>query len=110
MAEHPICYLEVINDVGAIKTWGKQFRTQLGHLSCDNETAVTIFQAGRGRAKQLWLICTSNDINLAVGYIAGELLISSAHVLRYWHMGQQYKDCVNMLIKDQGGEHYLCVS
>ena len=34
--------------------------------------------------------------------ITGVLLIFSADALSYWHMGQQYKDCVNMLINDKG--------
>ena len=66
-------------------------------------------QAGPGRdpfiqacAQQLWLVCGSHDITLAVGDIAAELLIFSSDALSHWHMGQQYKDRVNMFIKDNG--------
>ena len=91
--------------MAAIKTWAKHFRNNY----CDNEMAVTIFKAGSGRdpfieacARQLWLVYTFNDITLAVGHITCDLLISSADALSCWHTGQQYKDCVNMLIKDNG--------
>ena len=55
--------------MAAIKMWAKHSRNQLIHIYCDNETAVTIFQAGRP--------------SLAVGHIAGELLISSADSLSH---------------------------
>ena len=104
-----MCHLDVRNAVDAIKTSAKWFRNQLVHLYCDSEIAVTIFQVGHGRdpfiqvcAWQFWLACTHNDITLAVGDIAGELLISYANALSHWHMSNQYKDCVNILIKDKG--------
>ena len=109
MTDHPICYLDAINAMAAIKTRAKDFRNQLVHLYCHNKMTITIFQAGYGRdpfiqacAQQIWLVCTSNDITMAGGHIAWELLISSADALSRWHMGQQYKDHVNMLIKDKG--------
>ena len=108
MADHPIYHLEAINAIATINTWAKLFSNRLVHPKCDNETAVTIFQAGCGRdhfiqacARQLLLTCTSYDITMAVGHIAGELLISSADALSHCHIGQQYKDHVNMLIKDK---------
>ena len=45
---------------------------------------------------------TSNDITMAVGHISGEGYVHFADALSRWHMGQQYKDPVNMLIKDKG--------
>ena len=108
MADHPICYLEAINAISAIKMWAMHFKTQLVHLYWDNEMEITIVQAGHGRDpfiqvcdQQLWLICASYDITLDVGHIGGELLIFSADVLSHWHMGQQFKDCVNILIRDK---------
>ena len=78
-------------------------------MYCDNDAAVHIFQAGRGRdlflqscAHQLWLTCASHDITLAVDHIPGEFLTSSADALSWWHTGQQFKDRVNCVIRDQG--------
>ena len=79
------------------------------HLYCDNEMAVNIFQAGHGKdtfiqacTRPLWFICATHYITLAVGHIAGEHFTSSAAALSRWHMGQHYKDRVNMLIQDKG--------
>ena len=94
-ADHPICHLEAANEVVAVKTWAADFQHKLVHLYCDNESAVHIFQAGRGRnhflqscAHHLWLICASHDITLAVSHIPGEFLTSSADALSQWHTGQ----------------------
>ena len=109
MADHPICYLEAINAIAAIKMWARHLKNQLVHLYWDNEMAITIVQAGRGRDpfiqvcdQQLWLICTSYDITQHVGHIAGELRIFSVDVLSHWFMGQRFKDLVNILISDKG--------
>ena len=79
------------------------------HLYCDYDTAVHIFQAGKGWdpffescARQLCLSCVSHDIILAVGYIPDEFLTSSANALSRWHMDQQFNDRVNCLIQDHG--------
>ena len=75
--------------------WGKskpgrvaEFQHKLEHLYCDNDTAVHIFQVGKGRdtvlqgcARQLWLTCAFHDITLTVGHIPGKLLTSSANAL-----------------------------
>ena len=107
--DHPICHLEAANAVAAVRTCATAFQHQLVHFYCDNDTAVHIFQAVRGRddflqscAHQLWLTCASHDITLALGHIPGELLTSSADTLSRWHTGQQYKDHVNYLIRDKG--------
>ena len=80
---------------------GQLFRIHLvSVLYC--EIAITIFQAGCGRnpfiqarARQLWLVCTSNDITMAVGVV--NLFYRCVQAI-----GQQYKNCINMLIKGKG--------
>ena len=44
-----ICHLEVLNATVAIKSWAPKYANRLVHLFSDNTTAVSIFQAGRGR-------------------------------------------------------------
>ena len=63
-ARHPVCYLETLNAVVAIKMFVQWHKDQFFHLFCDSATAVAIFQAGRERntflqacARELWLTC-----------------------------------------------------
>ena len=55
-----ICHLEALNAALAIKLWAPQFVHQLIHLFCDNQAAVTIFQAGQG--KDAFLQACSRDM------------------------------------------------
>ena len=43
----PICHLEALNAVVALKIWAPIFTKQFIHLFSDNTTAMAIFQAGR---------------------------------------------------------------
>ena len=94
---HPICHLEVLNVVVALSIWAPKLICKLVHLFCDNAMAVNVFQAGCSKdqsiqvcARQLWLLCTTHDITLAVGHIVGEPLTASVDAPRCWHLGQCY--------------------
>ena len=104
---HPICHLEALNAVVAIKLWAPSFSNCLLHLFSDNAKAVAIFQAGRGRdcflqpcAREIWLTCAVWDITLAVGHVPGDSLTGTADALSRYHLGQVYKDMVHLLLSD----------
>lgn len=107
--EKPICYLEALNAVVAIKLCASQLAHQFVHLFCDNVTAHTINQAGRGRdtfleacAQEMWITCAIWDITLAVGHIPGESLMATTDALSKWHLGQVFTDRISALVKDRG--------
>ena len=107
--EHPICHLETVNAVAALKTWAPQLKCCLVHLHTDNATATAaIFQLSRGRdsyiqscTREMWLICAQADITLAVSHVLIESLTDSADALSSYHMAQVYKDTVQSLV-DKG--------
>ena len=47
--QHPVCHLEVLNALGALRRWAPRLKGQLIQLYIDSITAVDIFQAGEGR-------------------------------------------------------------
>ena len=76
-----ICHLEAINAMVAVQIWAPIFTKQLVYLFSDNSTAVTIFQAGKGKdpfiqacAREIWLTCTAWDVTMAVGHVLGASL------------------------------------
>ena len=82
---HTICLLEELNAVVDLSIWAHKHSGILDHLLCDNAMAVSMFQAGYGKdqfiqacARQLWLLCATHDVTLAVGHISGDFLTASA--------------------------------
>ena len=71
----PICHLEALSVVVAVKYWALHWKGHVVHLYSDNATVLTIFQAGRGRdsfievcARELWLACVQFSITLGVAH------------------------------------------
>ena len=105
---HPICHLEALNTTVAITLCTPQFAHQLFHLFCNNEDAVTIFQADNGKVpfrqactRDIWQVYAQRDITLKVGHILVELLSDTADDLRRYHLGQTYRDRVSSLPHDK---------
>ena len=103
--KHPICHLETVNAVAALKTWAQCLQGCLVHLHTDNNTAAAIFQLGRGRdsyiqacARELWLICAVNDIMLVVSHVPGESLTETVDALSRFHLGQPFQGRVQRLV------------
>ena len=76
--------------------------------------AIAIFQAGKGTGsflqaftREIWLTFAAWGITLAVGHRAGVTLTSSVGALTWWHLGQTYKDKVDVLLKDK---NIACIS
>ena len=68
---------------------------------------MAIFHAGRGRdpflqacAREIWLTCAVSDIILAVGHVSGASLTDTADALSRWHLGQVYKDKVQLMLSN----------
>ena len=92
-----MCHLEALNAALA-----PHFVHQLIHLYCDNQAAVNIFQAGRGKddflqayLRDIWQMCAQWDISFAVGHIPCAYLQKSADALSCYHLGQPYQDRVS---------------
>ena len=92
----------------AIKLWPPQFVHQLVHLFCDNQAAITIFQARPGKdaffracARVIWQTCVQWDITFAVSHIPSAHLQETADSLSRFHLGQPYRDRVSSLIADK---------
>ena len=101
----PICHLEALNAVVALKVWAHMFSGHLVHLFSVNTTSVAIFQVGRSRdafiqacTRGIWLTCATWDITLAVGHISGASLEGTADALSRWHLGQPYQARVDRLL------------
>jgi hypothetical protein len=104
--EHPICHLEALNCVAALKQWGPQLTGKAVTLHCDSATAVAVLQLGKGRdpfvqqcARELWLTTAIQDIQLKVEHVPGEQLALTADALSRYHLGPIYRKRVQELIK-----------
>jgi hypothetical protein len=102
--QHPICHLEALNCMLALKLWGPQLAGKKVSLHCDSATAVAVLQAGRGRdeyiqqcAREIWLVTARYDIDLSVHHVAGEQLTASADALSRCHLGAPYQQRVDGL-------------
>ena len=102
--QHPICHLEALNCVLALKLWGPQLAGKKVSLHCDSATAVDVLQAGRGRdhyiqhcAREVWLLTARLDIDLSMQHVSGEQLRDSANALSRRHLGAPYQQRVTEL-------------
>ena len=97
----------------AIKLWAPKYTNRLVHLFSNNSTVVTIFQAERGRdpflqacAREIWLHCATWDVTLVVGHGPGESLTLAADALSRYDLGQVFRECVDVVLKEMG---IICV-
>jgi hypothetical protein len=104
--QHPICHLEALNCVLALKLWSSQLAGKKVSLHCDSATAVAVLQAGKGRdpfiqqcAREVWLLTATHDIDLSVHHVPGDLLKHSADALSRRHLGAQFKQRVDELVQ-----------
>jgi hypothetical protein len=73
-----IAFLEALNIIVALRTWGNCFRGKNVRVWCDNQAAVAVLGNGRahdesmqGVARNLWLWASAFDTNLQFRHIAG---------------------------------------
>ena len=67
----PICHLEMLNIVAAIKIWAPQCNYHTITIHCDNSVAISVLATGRGRdsyllrcAREIWFITALHHIQL----------------------------------------------
>jgi hypothetical protein len=100
-----IVHLEMLNIVLACKLWANVWSNAAVEIFCDNAPAVCVLQNGRSKdnyllkcAREIWLICVTNDISLKVTHKPGhEMDIPDA--LSRFHSRAASAVIVNDLIK-----------
>ena len=77
-AQYPICYLEMLNVLVALRIWGHMWNDKQVLLFCDNSTTVAVLSNGRSRdafllscARHIWLITVTCRIALTVRHKPG---------------------------------------
>jgi hypothetical protein len=103
--EHPICHLEALNCVVALRLWAPALANRHVNLMCDSSVAVAVLQAGRGRdpfllacARHIWLICAQQQIDLQVIHEPGVKLLDTADALSRCHLGASFQRKVQDLV------------
>jgi hypothetical protein len=104
----PICHLDALNCVIALKQWAHHLTHSKVVIHCDSATAVAVMQAGKGRdsyiqacAREIWLVAAMHHISLSVVHISGQQLTLTADALSRYHTAPKYREKVNNLIKQQ---------
>ena len=94
----PIHMLELLTVVAAIKQWALSLRGQRLQLLCDNTAAVLAINSGRTKCsftsaclRELWLVCSTNDIELRAVHIPG-VDNRQADWLSRWHIDVKFRD------------------
>ena len=96
-AYHPLCHMEAVNVVAALRTWAHRLmgcRVHLHNIAIQWQPYSNCW--GRDSYIQactceLWLICAHADITLAISHISRESLTQSVDALRRYYMGQAFK-------------------
>lgn len=77
--EHrPICHLEMLNIVVAVKLWAPKWKNNTVTLFCDNAPAINVLSSGRGRdsfllqcAREIWLLSAKFDFVIKATHMPG---------------------------------------
>lgn len=99
----PICHLEILNLVIAVKLWAPQWQHSVITVYCDNMTAVSILSHGRGKdpfilqcAREIWLLSALHSFTVIPTHRPGcEMTISDA--LSRHHLHKSFRDIVSSL-------------
>lgn len=99
----PICHLEMLNIVVAVKTWALQWQHKIVTIYCDNSPAINVLTSGRGRdcfllqcAREIWLISAKYDITITPVHKPGSEMIL-ADALSRVHLRPGFKKLVDNL-------------
>ena len=92
-----ICHLEMLNCVVALKLWVSKLNNSTVQLHCDSMVTVSVLQSGRGRdtfllkcAREIWLLCATEQISLSVIHEPGINLSTTADALSRQHLAPKY--------------------
>jgi len=104
--KHCSTHLEMLNIVIAMKLWCDKWAGRHIRIKCDNISSVFVLNTGRGRdsfllkcAREIWLICTMNDISFTAVHFPGICNITADALSRY-HSGGRYVEIVKQLQRD----------
>ena len=113
-ANHPICHLELLNIVIALRVWGEMWRHKNVLLYSDNAATVCILSNGRSRdtfmmtcARNVWLIISSLNISLTVRHKPGRDM-ETADCLSRSHLHTSFREKLSYLINlDNSERHHI---
>ena len=77
---------------------GSPLRRQ--HHSCHHISKKESFL--KTCAREIWLHCATWDVTLVVEHVSGESLTLTADALSRYHLGQVYRERVDVILKDWG--------
>ena len=102
----PIHMLELLTVVAAVKQWAHSLRGQRLQLFCDNSAAVLAINSGRTKCpfvssclRELWFVCSTNDIEMRAVHIAG-VDNRQADWLSRWHLDVKFRELFMNSIND----------
>ena len=103
-----ISQLEIYNILLAIRWWQARLRNTNVLVHCDNAASVAVLQAGqsadvlmRGCAREVWLLCCLNDIELSVKHLPGKDN-TDADILSRAHLGKRQAQALHSLQNNRG--------
>ena len=94
---HHISHLEMLNIVIAAKLFHKEWQGHTIEVRCDNSSAISVLQTGRGRdpflltcAREVWYICATNDCLLLPRHAPG-ISLQTADSLSRHHLSERFR-------------------
>ena len=106
----PICQLEMLNVVVAMKAFGKHLAQTSVQLHCDNAAVVAVLQSGRAKdafllkcAREIWLVTAKHDIQLLPVHLPG-IQNALADALSRFHLSGYCQDVVNEFVKSKNAK------
>ena len=104
-----ICHLEAINVLVSIKLWARELSNSTAIVYCDNAVTIYTLTNARGTdlqllsvAREVWLICANNNIDLLPLHKPGSEMEGGADALSRHHLGGPYPAMVKRLVADKG--------
>ena len=91
--KRPICHLEMLNILVAVKLWSKNWNYKTVTVYCDNIAAVSVLTTGRGRdefllqcARQIWLLSALGDFKIIPQHKPGvDMVLADALSRQHLH-------------------------
>jgi hypothetical protein len=111
-AQYPICYLEMLNILVALRLWGEMWQDEQVLLFCDNSATVAVLSNGRSRdafllscARHIWLITATRRISLTVRHKPGTEM-DTADCLSRAHLSHTFTDKLSSIFQLNTSQRY----
>jgi hypothetical protein len=112
-ANHPICHLELLNILLALRLWGKMWHHKNVLVYCDNTPAVCVLTNGRSHdafmmscARHVWLIISTYSITLTARHKPGREM-ETADCLSRTHLHPRFQEKLNRLLHTNSTHRHL---